>query len=139
VGSKLDREVGIEYTREIAEPVKTAADKVTQELAKRGFGVLSYIDVTKIVLEKLGEKMEDYVILDVCSPKQAKRAIDAHKEVGLILPCKIVIYRNNMSTQVSLYRPTKAIEVLNFSDLRPLAQEVERELKQTVDAIAQRE
>lgn len=131
----MDNEMRIEYSRQSAAPVRSTAEKLTQELSKRGFGVLSNIDVKKIIKEKLGEDMEEYVILDVCSPKHAKRAIDAHKEVGLILPCKIVVYEDDGRTLISLYRPTKAIEVLKFSDLNPLAQEVESELKLALDAI----
>lgn len=131
----MNQELNIEYARESREPVKKAVENLTQELAKRGFGVLSNIDVKNIINEKLGENMEEYVILDVCSPKHAKRAIDAHKEVGLILPCKITVYEENGKTQVSLYRPTKAVDVLKFSDLDSLAREVEDQLKQAVDAI----
>lgn len=125
----------IEYSRQSAAPVRRTVEKLTQELSKRGFGVLSNIDVKKIIKEKLGEDTEEYVILDVCSPKHAKRAIDAHKEVGLILPCKIVVYEDDGRTLISLYRPTKAIEVLKLFDLNPLAQEVESELKLALDAI----
>ena len=101
---------------------------------------LSNIDVKKIIKEKLGEDMNSYVILDVCSPRHAKKAIDVHKEVGLILPCKITVYEdlaNGMGkTVVSLYKPGEAIKVLGFEDLRSLAEEVERELTEAVNAVA---
>ncbi len=128
--------MSVEYARESRETVKSAVENLSRELAKRGFGVLSNIDVKKIIKEKLGQDMGEYVILDVCNPKHAKRAIDAHKEVGLILPCKIAVYEDKGKTRVSLYRPTKAVDVLKFSDLDLLAQEVEGELKQAIDAIA---
>lgn len=132
----LNQELGIGYGRESAETVNVTVETLTRELAKRGFGVLSNIDVKKILKEKLGENMGEYVILDVCSPKHAKRAIDAHKEVGLILPCKITVYEDAGKTQISLYRPTKAVEALKFSDLNPLAQEVEGQLIDAIDAIS---
>ena len=131
----MNQELGIQYARESASTVKGTVENLTRELAAREFGVLSNIDVKKIIKEKLGENMGEYVILDVCSPKHAKRAIDAHKEVGLILPCKITVYEDNGKTQVSLYRPTKAVDVLKFSDLESLAQEVEAQLKQAINAI----
>ncbi len=125
----------IGYTVESHQSVAETVEKLTGELKKRGFGVLSNIDVRKVILEKLGEKLDPFVILDVCSPRDAKRAIDAHKEVGLVLPCKITVYDDHGKTKVSLYKPTEAIKVLGFSDLDPLAEEVEGRLKDSLDAI----
>jgi uncharacterized protein (DUF302 family) len=136
----LRAQVGISYTVESSRAVPDVVESITQELKKRGYGVLSNIDVKKIIKEKLGEDMSSYVILDVCNPRHAKRAIDAHNEVGLILPCKIMIYEDSVNskrkTVVSLYKPSEAIKVLGFEDLRPLAEEVERDLVEAVDAVA---
>ena len=73
--------------------------------------------------------MQGYVLLDVCNPRHAKKAIDSHKEVGLVLPCKIMVYEDKERTFISLYRPTEAIKILGFSDLAPLADEVERQME----------
>ena len=124
------------FTVPVGGTVPETVEKLTDELKKKGFGVLSNIDVRKIIKEKLGEDMDSYVILDVCSPKHAKRALDAHKEVGLILPCKITIFEDKGSVWVSLYKPTEAIAILGFEDLEPLAQEVERELSQAIMSIS---
>jgi len=126
----------IGFTVQFRGTVPEAVQKLTEELKKRSFGVLSNIDVQKIIKEKLGEDMDDYVILDVCSPKHAKRALDAHKEVGLILPCKITIFENGDSVWISLYKPTEAIAVLGFEDLKPLAEEVEKELSTAIMSVS---
>jgi uncharacterized protein (DUF302 family) len=116
-------------------------ESLALELKRRGFGVLSNIDVKKIIKEKLGEEMRKYVILDVCSPTHAKKAIDAHKMIGLVLPCKIVVFEDEEAESrgggavISLYRPTQAIKVTGeFGDLEPLAREVERQLVEAIDA-----
>jgi len=124
----------IDYTVRAGASVQQVVDSLAEQLKRRGFGVLSNIDVKKIIKEKLGEDMSSYVILDVCSPRHAKKAIDAHKEVGLLLPCKITVYEDSGAVWVSLYKPTEALKVLDAVDLSPLALEVERELKAAVDS-----
>jgi uncharacterized protein (DUF302 family) len=124
----------LEYTLESNKPVQRVVEILTSELGMRGFGVLSNIDVRKIIKQKLGEEMSDYVILDVCSPKHAKQAIEAHKEIGLILPCKIIVYEERGMTKISLYKPTSAVDLMKFEDLFPLATEVEEILKNAMES-----
>lgn len=127
----------IGYTIETKATVPEAVQDLTKGLNSRGFGILSNIDVKKIIKEKIGEDMGSYVILDVCNPKDAKNALDAHTDVGLILPCKVVVYEDqNRKTRVSLYKPTEALKVFGYSDLNPIAEKVEKELKGALDAIA---
>jgi uncharacterized protein (DUF302 family) len=126
----------ISYTVQARGSVGEIVDRLTVELKNRGFGILSNIDVRKTIKEKIGEDMSAYVILDVCNPRHAKDALDAHKEVGLVLPCKITVYEDRGRNWVSLYRPTEAIKVLGFSDLDALARQVETELRGALDAIA---
>jgi len=126
----------IAYTLELNATVAETAQRLTKELNSRGFGVLSNIDVQKIIKEKLGEHIDSYVILDVCNPTHAKKAIDTHKEVGLVLPCKVTIFENQGKVLISLYKPTEAVKLLGFTDLDPLASQVESELKGAIDALA---
>ena len=126
----------IAYTLELTGTVAETAQRLTKELNSRGFGVLSNIDVQKIIKEKLGEHIDSYVILDVCNPTHAKKAIDAHKEVGLVLPCKVTIFENHGKVLVSLYKPTEAVKLLGFTDLDPLASQVENELRAAIDVLA---
>ena len=120
------------YTVEAHGNVVDVVQRLIKELTMRGFGVLANIDVKKLIREKLGQDMEGYVLLDVCNPRHAKKAIDLHKEVGLVLPCKIMVYEEKKRTLISLYRPTEAIKLLGFSDLAILADEVERQLEQAI-------
>lgn len=121
------------YSVEARGSVDEVAQRVSKGLSASGYGVLSTIDLRRIIKEKLGEDMEGYVLLDVCKPKYAKAAIDKHKEVGLVLPCKITVLEDKKKTWISLYRPTFAIGSLGLSDLESLAEQVEMELKQIID------
>lgn len=126
----------ISYTVPFSGTVAEAVEVLTNELKQRGFGVLASIDVRKLIKEKLGEHMDSFVILDICSPRHAKKALDAHKEVGLILPCKATVYEDNGKVYVSLFKPTSAINILGFEDLNSLAMTVEKELGGALDAIS---
>ncbi|MHB1867512.1 MAG: DUF302 domain-containing protein [Nitrososphaerales archaeon] len=125
----------IDYTIEAGGKVEETVDRLIKEFSSRGFGVLSNINVQKIIKEKLKEDIDSYVILDVCSPKHAKKAIDAHKGVGLILPCKVTVFQDHGKVWVSLYKPTEAINLLGYEDLNSLAAQVEDELKRAIDTL----
>lgn len=131
----LQQSKNIGYTVEVRGTVGEVTQRLTKEFGARGFGVLSNIDLQKIIKEKLGQEIESYVILDVCNPGYAKKAIDAHKEVGLILPCKAAVYQDHGKVWVSLYKPTEAVRPLGFADLNPLASQVEEELKKAIDSL----
>jgi uncharacterized protein (DUF302 family) len=127
----------IDYTKETKLNVKSAVEKLTNDLKANAWGVLSVIDVKKIMLEKLNIDYDDYVILDVCSPAQAHRGLSINKQVGLILPCKIVVYADKGKTKVSLYKPTVALSTASslpgYDKLKALAIEAEDGLKKIVD------
>jgi uncharacterized protein (DUF302 family) len=122
------------YSAQTSKSVPKAIEDLTEALKQKGFGVLSNIDVARIIKEKTGKTIDDYVILEVCNAKDASYALSLHKEIGLMLPCKIVIYKDSDATHILLYRPTEALKHLGLSDLTALAEDVEAKLKQAVDA-----
>ena len=126
----------IAYTKQTSKTVQQTLETLTDALKQRSFGILATINVSKIIKEKTGNTIDDYLILDVCNPKDANNALTLHKEVGLALPCKIIIYKDKDKTTVSLFRPTESIKILGFSDLNTLAQTVESNLIQAIDATA---
>ncbi len=129
--------VMIDYTKESKLSVKSAVEKLTEDLMDNKWGVLSVIDVKKILAEKLKVEYDDYVILDVCNPGLAYKGLSINKQAGLILPCKIVVYTEKGRTKLSLYRPTVALSTASslqgYDKLNKLAIEAEDGLKKIMD------
>lgn len=124
----------IAYTVQSSKPVSETVEALTEALRQVGFGVLGNINVSKIIKEKTGKTIDDYIILEVCNAKDASLALSTHKEVGLMLPCKLVVYKEGAGSAISLYKPSEAIKTLGFSDLNALAEEVEEQLVKAVDS-----
>jgi uncharacterized protein (DUF302 family) len=125
----------VAYSKQTSKTVQQTLDALTVSLKDQSFGILALINVSKIIKEKTGNTIDDYLILDVCNTKDASYALSVHKEIGLALPCKIVIYKNNDLTTISLFRPTESIRILGFNDLNTLAQEVDSQLRKAIDSV----
>ncbi|NJD54040.1 MAG: DUF302 domain-containing protein [Candidatus Methanoperedens sp.] len=133
----MEEEVMIDYTKESKLSVKSAVEKLSEDLKANKWGVLSVIDVRKILAEKLKIEYDDYIILDVCNPDLAYQGLSINKQAGLILPCKIVVYSDKGKTKVSLYKPTVALSTASslsgYDKLSKLAIEAEEGLKKVID------
>lgn len=127
----------IDYTKETKLGVKSAVEKLTEDLKTNKWGILSVIDVKNILAEKLNVEFEDYFILDVCNPGLAHQGLMINKQAGLILPCKIIVYADKGKTKVSLYKPTVALSAASslpgYDKLKQLAIEAEDGLKKVID------
>ncbi len=127
----------IDYTKESKLNVNPAVEKLKKDLSDNNWGVLSLIDVKKILAEKLKVEFDDYIILDVCNPGLAHRGLSINRQAGLILPCKIVVYSEKGKTKVSLYRPSAALspaeKLSGYDKLALLAIEAEDALKKIID------
>lgn len=130
-------ETGIEYSRELSGPHPEVLDGVKLALSAGGWGVMSDIDVRKVMKEKRGAEMESYNILDVCNPRFAERALSLNRRAGLVLPCKMIVYSEGPGTKVSLYLPTKMLpkELGGRKELTDLAEEAEGSLKKVIDGL----
>src|SRR5659263_122545 len=126
----------LDYTKETKLNVNSAVEKLTEDLKANKWGVLSVIDVKKILAEKLKIESDDYIILDVCSPGLAHQGLSINKQVGMILPCKIIIYSDQGKTKISLYKPTVALSTASslagYDKLSKLAIEAEDGLKKVI-------
>lgn len=124
------------YSKQLTLPFHEAVEKVAVKLKDQGFGVLTDIDVKKTLKEKLNADFRNYRILGVCNPARAYQALQTDEEIGLLLPCNVIVYeRDDGSVIVSAQRPTVAFAVAGNPALEPLAQEVETTLKEVVDAL----
>ena len=120
-------------------PVATGFDvtieKVTSELAKEGFGVLSEIDVSEKMKEKLGRDMPRYRILGACNPPLAWDAIHSVPDIGLLLPCNVVVAEDDEGgAVVSVIKPEAMFRLVNRDDLAPLVDEVTKKLTAALEA-----
>ena len=102
---------------------------VTEGLKKEGFGILTRIDVQEKFKEKLGIDFKKYVILGVCNPASAHKAIVAEENIGLMLPCNVIVYEKEDKTVVSIIKPTVAMRMIENEELKQIATQVETKLK----------
>ncbi|MGW1195767.1 DUF302 domain-containing protein [Streptomyces sp. NPDC002536] len=99
----------------------TAVTAVRRALAEHGFGVLTEIDVKATLKAKLGHDMEDYLILGACNPALARRALEADRSIGLLLPCNVVVRRDGDRTVVQALDPDTMVTLTGLPALRPVA------------------
>ena len=109
-------------------PFADAVARVRAALAGQGFGVLTEIDVTATMQAKLGEQMEDYVILGACNPPFAHQALGIDRSIGLLLPCNVVVRAAGDETVVEALDPQVMVTLTGRLELKPVADEVGRRL-----------
>jgi uncharacterized protein (DUF302 family) len=123
------------FTKEMDIPYWTVIEQVREELKNEGFGILTEIDVKEKMNEKLGLDMNKYIILGACNPANAYKAILAEENIGLMLPCNVIVYEKAGKTVLSVIRPTVAMQVVDNVELQKVAEAVEAQLKKAFDAI----
>jgi uncharacterized protein (DUF302 family) len=104
-------------------PFPEVVDRVRAALAEQGFGILTEIDVQATLREKLGEEMEDYLILGACNPPLAHRALAVDRRIGLLLPCNVVVRTAEGRTVVEAMDPQIMVQVTEQTELAAVADE----------------
>ena len=113
-----------------------AVDKVSAELANEGFGVLSDIDVAAKMKEKLDKDMPAYRILGACNPPLAFEAISAVEDIGLLLPCNVLVREDaNGRVHVDFMDPVSVMSLVNDPGVEPLANDVKSRLQRVLEAL----
>ncbi len=116
---------------------ENAVSKITEALKEEGFGVLTEIDVKATLKKKLDVDFRKYVILGACNPPYAHRTLQADLDVGLLLPCNVIVYEtDDKKAYVSAINPISALEVIKNEELRKIAIEVSEKLKRVVDRVS---
>ncbi len=118
-------------------PFRDAVARVRAALAEQGFGVLTEIDVTATLAARLGEHIEDYLILGACSPPLAHRALGADRSIGLLLPCNVVVRASGAGTVVEMLDPQVMVTLTGRPELKPVADEAARRLARARDRLAE--
>ncbi|MGO9908436.1 MAG: DUF302 domain-containing protein [Solirubrobacteraceae bacterium] len=131
-------QVGSTYTVSASTDLsfKDAVVRVREELAAEGFGVLCEIDVQATLKQKLGVDREPYLILGACNPPLAHRALEAEPDLGVLLPCNVVIYQDNGQTRIAAVDAEQMLSIVGNDDLAPTATEVRRRLAAVVERAA---
>ena len=127
-------QVGSTYTVSTSTDLsfKDAVARVRAELTAEGFGVLCEIDVQATLKQKLGVDREPYLILGACNPALAHRALEAEPELGVLLPCNVVIYQENGQTRIAAVDAEQMLSIVDNDELAPTATEVRRRLAAVV-------
>ena len=123
------------YKKQVGFDYQEAVRRTRDELQKEGFGVLTEIDVKATLKQKLDVDYGNYVILGACNPQFAYQALQAEKDIGLLLPCNVIVYDEDGGTFVSAIVPTVAMGMVANEGLRTIAVQVEEKLKRVIDSI----
>ena len=129
-------ESGFGFGKSVDMDFDTAIEKVTADLQTEGFGVLSDIDVAAKMKEKLGEDMPRYRILGACNPALAYQAINAVPDIGLLLPCNVLVREDDAgAVTVSFMDPQSVLSLVDHPGVGPLAGEVKERLERVMAAV----
>jgi uncharacterized protein (DUF302 family) len=118
-------------------PYDVAVERTREALAKEGFGVLTEIDVKATLKKKLDVDVSPYVILGACNPSLAHRALTAERDIGLLLPCNVIVYAADEPGRsvVAVMDPLEALALSGNEAVRPVAQEARQRLERALETI----
>ncbi len=125
------------YKKQTALSFTDAIEKTKEALASEGFGILTEIDVKATLKTKLDKEYDNYTILGACNPALAFEALIAERDVGVLLPCNVVVYEDEGVVWVSAIVPSVAMGFVENPLLAPIAKQVDAKLKRVVDVLAE--
>ena len=122
------------FTKELNTPFDAAIAKVTEELKKEGFGILTDIDVKATLKKKLDVDFRPYRILGACNPPFAFQALQAEDKIGTMLPCNVVVQEKAPGkVEVTAIDPVASMAAVNNLNLRTVGEQVREKLKRVID------
>lgn len=122
-------------SKKVSTGFESTIEKVTEELKKEGFGVLTTIDVKETLKQKLNVDFKKYTILGACNPPIAHKALQMEEELGLLLPCNVIVYEKDNETQVSVFDPMVMTNIIDNPEMKTVAQEVRTRLERVLKAV----
>jgi uncharacterized protein (DUF302 family) len=128
-------EFGLQVTLNV--PYEVAIEQATAALKEEGFGVLTEIDVKATLKKKLDVDFRRYVILGACNPKLAYQALQSELEIGLLLPCNVIVYETGEGQAVvSIVNPMSMLGVIDSESLQKVATEANARLSRATEKLA---
>ena len=122
--------------RDVSLSYDEAVEKVRATLAEEGFGILTEIDVKAVLKKKLDRDFRRYIILGACNPEFAHRALTAEVNLGLLLPCNVIVYEDDSGgTKVAAMDPAAAMAVVDNPAVAEVALEVRAKLERAIDNV----
>ena len=132
----MEKDKGYAFSAVLDTSYEDAISKVVDAMKEEGFGVLTEIDVKETLKKKLDKEFRKYVILGACNPPYAHRSLEADLDVGLLLPCNVIVYEtDDKKAYVSAINPVSALEVIQSEELSKIAEEVSGKLKRVIEKI----
>jgi len=123
----IKKEVDLSY--------EEAVEKIREELKKEGFGVLTEIDVKATLKKKMDVDFDKYLILGACNPQFAYKALQAEQDIGLLMPCNVIVYEKKGKTFAAAIKPTVQMQKIGNPQVETIAKQVEEKLKSVIDSI----
>ena len=122
----------------VATPYAETIPRVVEALKQQGFGVLTEIDVAATLQEKIGVDFTKYIILGACNPKLAHATLEEELEIGLLLPCNVIVYEepDTHATVVSAVDPERMLSIVDNPRLATRASEVKAMLQKAIDSLS---
>lgn len=125
-----------DFSKTVSMSFGDTVDRVTSELQKEGFGIITEIDLKSKFSEKLGKDFRNYKILGACNPKLAFEAIQKESHIGVMLPCNVLVQEHESGeVEVSAINPMQSIGVVGNPELTLLAKDVTSKLKSALERI----
>jgi uncharacterized protein (DUF302 family) len=112
-----------------------AIEVVTDALKEEGFGVLTRIDVAETLKTKIGADFRPYVILGACNPVLANDALSADDNIGLMLPCNVVVASADVGAEVAFVRPHAMMDIADAPEIRDVADQAQAKLERALEAV----
>ena len=123
------------FSKTLSIPFDAAVEKVTTELQKEGFGVLTTIDVKETLKKKLDVDFKKYKILGACNPPFAHKALQVEEEIGLLLPCNVIVFEREGKSVVSVFDPLSMSRIMDNPAIQPIEEETKQRLQRVISAV----